>query len=97
METCQKTFLEPSDKAKAESLCFQAIDNGLKTRGIMRSSWRKFGRWTTYGVTFGFYKGPYDLSYDVLILKSYKAVKLRFSDPHDPARTGGIYPGISTS
>ncbi|GJT22667.1 hypothetical protein Tco_0892604 [Tanacetum coccineum] len=88
MEYLPETFWSQRDKANARAM-IHAIDKSLKTRRIMRSFGEIVVEDDHTGVTYGFYKGPYDLSYDVLILKSYKAISVdgdycRFSDPHDP-------------
>ncbi|GJR69834.1 hypothetical protein Tco_0015899 [Tanacetum coccineum] len=69
MEYLPQTFWSQRDKANARAM-IQAIDKRLKTRRIMRSLERFVGG-RPYGVTYGYYKGPYDLSYVVLILKRF--------------------------
>nr|GEY89902.1 hypothetical protein [Tanacetum cinerariifolium] len=55
-----------SNKERAAAM-IQAIDKHLKTRRIMRSL-EKFVGGRLYEKTLGCYNGPYDLSYDVLII-----------------------------
>ncbi|GJV57880.1 hypothetical protein Tco_1458885 [Tanacetum coccineum] len=49
----------------------RAIDKRLKTRDDNEEYWRDLSVEDHTGVTYGYYKGPYDLSYVVLILKSH--------------------------
>nr|GEV44785.1 hypothetical protein [Tanacetum cinerariifolium] len=55
-----------SDKERAAAM-IQAIDKQLKTRRIIRSLEKLVGDCTRE--TLGCYNGPYDLSYDVLIIQ----------------------------
>ncbi|GJY95369.1 hypothetical protein Tco_0511730 [Tanacetum coccineum] len=79
MEYLPQTFWSQRDKANARAM-IQAIDKRLKTRRIMRSLERLSSDDHT-GVTYGFYKGPYDLSYVVLILQRCCSV---IEDCHGP-------------
>ncbi|GJS15750.1 hypothetical protein Tco_0410222 [Tanacetum coccineum] len=66
IEYLPKTIWRQSDRERAKAM-IQAIEKMLKSRRIMRSLERFVGG-RPYGVTFGCYKGPYDLSYDALII-----------------------------
>nr|GEX11203.1 hypothetical protein [Tanacetum cinerariifolium]GEZ18568.1 hypothetical protein [Tanacetum cinerariifolium] len=66
MQYLPQTIWRQSDKDKAATM-IQAIDKQLKTRRIMQSL-EKFVVGDCTRETFGCYKGPYDLSYDVLII-----------------------------
>nr|GEU37196.1 hypothetical protein [Tanacetum cinerariifolium] len=68
-----QTFWKKVDKERAGAM-IQAIDKQLKNRRIMRSLEKFMGRRPTRE-TFGCLKGPYDLSYDVLIIKARNPVK----------------------
>nr|GEX76344.1 hypothetical protein [Tanacetum cinerariifolium] len=66
MKCLPQTIWRKSDKERAAAM-IQAIDKQLKTKRIMRSLEKLLAGDCTRE-TFGFYKGPYDLSYDVLII-----------------------------
>ncbi|GJZ07523.1 hypothetical protein Tco_0541316 [Tanacetum coccineum] len=63
------TIWRQSDKDKAGAM-IQAIDKQLKTKRIMQSLEKDVVGDRTRE-TFGCYKGPYDLSYDVLIITEH--------------------------
>ncbi|GJX52780.1 hypothetical protein Tco_0281149 [Tanacetum coccineum] len=96
MEYLPQTFWSQRDKANARAM-IQAFTKGLKTRRIRECV--EIFRWKDHTrVSLRFYKGPYDLSYIVLILKSYKAVRLRYSDPMiqpEPEGSTQGYPLVS--
>ncbi|GJS41038.1 hypothetical protein Tco_0566081 [Tanacetum coccineum] len=68
MKYLPQTIWRQSDRDKAGAM-IQAIDKQLKTRRIMRSL-EKFVGGRPYEGDFRLCKGPYDLSYDVLIITS---------------------------
>nr|GFB53429.1 hypothetical protein [Tanacetum cinerariifolium] len=65
-----KTIWRRSDKYRAAAMMY-AIDKQLKTRRIM-GAWRSLLVEYCTRETFGYYKGLYDLSYVVLIIKAWK-------------------------
>ncbi|GKE29546.1 hypothetical protein Tco_1444930, partial [Tanacetum coccineum] len=66
MEYLPQTVWRNVDSEKAGAM-IQAIDRQLRNRRLMRSL-EKFLVGDYTGKTFGYWKGPYDLSYDVLII-----------------------------
>nr|GEV80697.1 hypothetical protein [Tanacetum cinerariifolium] len=66
MKYLPQTIWRRSDKERAAAM-IQAIDKQLKTRRIMRSLEKFVGR-RLYEGDFRMLNGPYDLSYDVLII-----------------------------
>ncbi|GJZ02250.1 hypothetical protein Tco_0520211 [Tanacetum coccineum] len=74
MEYLPQTIWRNSDKERATEM-IQKINKTLKSRRIMRSLERFVGE-RPYGETYGYSKGLYDLSYDVLILKGKMEILL---------------------
>ncbi|GJY06008.1 hypothetical protein Tco_0371948 [Tanacetum coccineum] len=86
MKYLPQAIWRQSDRDNARAM-IQVIDKQLKTKRIIRSLKNLLVGDRTRE-TFGCCKGLYDLSYDVLIITGIQNL-------HDPARTGGILPGIS--
>ncbi|GJY59727.1 hypothetical protein Tco_0459619 [Tanacetum coccineum] len=79
MEYLPKTIWRQTDRERAKAM-IKVIDKQLKSRRIIRSlEILLVGDRTR--VTCNYCKGPYDVSYDVLVIISYKAVRLRYSNP----------------
>ncbi|GJV22537.1 hypothetical protein Tco_1371557, partial [Tanacetum coccineum] len=81
MEYLPKKIWRQSDRERAKAM-IQAIDKQLKSRRIIRSLENLLVGGTLRGWTWQLAKGPYDVSYDVLIIISIKVKDFQRSFRH---------------